>query len=68
VKVLDLKVNLNCALIYVHILLVCLLLLNVYLVYNAFPKNILSLQGNNMRGTGAEVLGQLLVRNKTLRR
>ncbi|XP_043086865.1 leucine-rich repeat-containing protein 45 [Puntigrus tetrazona] len=29
---------------------------------------VLDLKGNNMRGTGAEALGQLLVRNKTLRR
>lgn len=28
----------------------------------------LDLKGNNMRGTGAEILGQLLVRNKMLRR
>ncbi|ROJ44599.1 Leucine-rich repeat-containing protein 45 [Anabarilius grahami] len=29
---------------------------------------VLDLKGNNMRGTGAEALGQLLVRNKMLRR
>ncbi|XP_051959406.1 leucine-rich repeat-containing protein 45 isoform X2 [Xyrauchen texanus] len=29
---------------------------------------VLDLKGNNMRGTGAEALGQLLVRNKVLRR
>lgn len=61
VKVLDLKVNLN----YAYFTGLSLAL---KLVCNAFPKSVISLQGNNMRGTGAEALGQLLVRNKMLRR
>lgn len=37
------------------------------LCFNTTVK-VLDLKGNNMRGTGAEALGQLLVRNKMLRR
>ncbi|XP_016368745.1 leucine-rich repeat-containing protein 45 [Sinocyclocheilus rhinocerous] len=44
----------------------------VKLLLNGLCSNttvkVLDLKGNNMRGTGAEALGQLLVRNKILRR
>lgn len=44
----------------------------VKLLLNGLCSNttvkVLDLKGNNMRGTGAEALGQLLVRNKMLRR
>ncbi|XP_016102042.1 leucine-rich repeat-containing protein 45 [Sinocyclocheilus grahami] len=44
----------------------------VKLILNGLCSNttvkVLDLKGNNMRGTGSEALGQLLVRNKILRR